>query len=212
MAVMLGISGSLWIDDWSTSKNNFDDELAAYSRLSDALEQDILNIEKELSTNDKMVKILDRMITDINDIGIDTLSNYIDQTQAYVTLKPQFSDYEALKNTGRLYKISDFDLLQKIIDLYDNSYGEIDRLMVEDKRAIFMQDEFFIQNYAMKPAKEWTTLRNINSDIARIKSDKEYMNHLVFMYKVKMQIDDRWTILISQIKNVKKEIDSKILS
>jgi hypothetical protein len=120
---------------------------------------------------------------------------------------PQFSDYEALKSTGKLYKISDFDLLQKIIDLYDNKYGEIDRLMVEDKRAIFMQDEFFIQNYAMKPAKEWTTLKDLKADLTRIKSDKTYMNYLVFMYKVKMQVNERWTKLIDDIKIVKKEID-----
>jgi hypothetical protein len=120
---------------------------------------------------------------------------------------PQFSDYEALKSTGKLYKISDFDLLQKIIDLYDNKYGEIERLMIEDKRAIFMQDEFFIQNYAMKPAIEWTTLKDAESDLDRIKSDKVYMNYLVFMYKVKMQVNERWTKLIDDIKIVKKEID-----
>ena len=122
---------------------------------------------------------------------------------------PQFSDYEALKSTGKLYKISDFDLLQKIIDLYDNKYGEIDRLMVEDKRAIFMQDEFFIKNYAMQPAKVWTTLKDSKTDLLRIKSDKVYMNYLVFMYKVKMQVNERWTKLIDEIKIVKNEIDLK---
>ena len=122
---------------------------------------------------------------------------------------PQFSDYEALKSTGKLYKISDFDLLQKIIDLYDNKYGEIDRLMVEDKRAIFMQDEFFIKNYAMQPAKVWTTLKDAKTDLLRIKSDKVYMNYLVFMYKVKMQVNERWTKLIDEIKIVKNEIDLK---
>ena len=122
---------------------------------------------------------------------------------------PQFSDYEALKSTGKLYKISDFDLLQKILDLYDNKYGEIDRLMVEHKRAIFMQDEFFIKNYAMQPARVWTTLKDAKTDLLRIKSDKVYMNYLVFMYKVKMQVNERWTKLIDEIKIVKNEIDLK---
>ena len=155
----------------------------------------------------KMVQIINHMINDIGEIDADSLTLYIDQTQSYVTVMPQFSDYEALKSTGKLYKISDFDLLQKIIDLYDNKYGEIERLMIEDKRAIFMQDEFFIQNYAMKPAIEWTTLKDAESDLDRIKSDKVYMNYLVFMYKVKMQVNERWTKLIDDIKIVKKEID-----
>ena len=190
LAVLLGISGSLWIDDWSNSRSDISEEYSAYVRLSKA-----------------MVNVINHLITNIENISADSLTLYIDQTQSYVTLMPQFSDYEALKSTGKLYKISDFDLLQKIIDLYDNKYGEIDRLMVEDKRAIFMQDEFFIQNYAMKPAKEWTTLKDPKADLARIKSDKTYMNYLVFMYKVKMQVNDRWTKLIDDIKLVKREID-----
>ena len=207
LAVLLGITGSLGIDDWSSSRNDIIEEFSAYSRLSKAMEQDIENIEKELLKNDKMVQIINHMINDIGEIDADSLTLYIDQTQSYVTVMPQFSDYEALKSTGKLYKISDFDLLQKIIDLYDNKYGEIERLMIEDKRAIFMQDEFFIQNYAMKPAIEWTTLKDAESDLDRIKSDKVYMNYLVFMYKVKMQVNERWTKLIDDIKIVKKEID-----
>ena len=207
LAVLLGITGSLGIDDWSSSRNDIIEEYSAYSRLSKAMEQDIENIEKELLKNDKMVQIINHMINDISEIDADSLTLYIDQTQSYVTVMPQFSDYEALKSTGKLYKISDFDLLQKIIDLYDNKYGEIERLMIEDKRAIFMQDEFFIQNYAMKPAIEWTTLKDAESDLDRIKSDKVYMNYLVFMYKVKMQVNERWSKLIDDIKIVKKEID-----
>ena len=209
IAVLLGISGSLWIDDWSTSRSDISEEYSAYVRLSEAMEQDIVNLEKELEKNNKMVEVINYLINNINDIEADSLVLYIDQTQSYVTLMPQLSDYEALKSTGKLYKVSDFDLLQKIIDLYDIKYGEIERLMVEDKRAIFMQDEFFIQNYAMKPAKEWTTLKDAKADLNRIKLDKVYMNYLVFMYKVKMQVNERWATLIEDIKIVKNEIDLK---
>jgi hypothetical protein len=209
IAVLLGISGSLWIDDWSTSRSDISEEYSAYVRLSKAMEQDIVNLEKELEKNNKMVEVINYLINNINDIEADSLVLYIDQTQSYVTLMPQLSDYEALKSTGKLYKVSDFDLLQKIIDLYDIKYGEIERLMVEDKRAIFMQDEFFIQNYAMKPAKEWTTLKDAKADLNRIKLDKVYMNYLVFMYKVKMQVNERWATLIEDIKIVKNEIDLK---
>lgn len=209
IAVLLGISGSLWIDDWSTSRSDISEEYSAYVRLSRAMEQDIVNLEQELKNNNKMVEVINYLINNINDIEADSLALYIDQTQSYVTLMPQLSDYEALKNTGKLYKISDFDLLQKIIDLYDIKYGEIDRLMVEDKRAIFMQDEFFIQNYAMKPAKKWTTLKDAKADLNRIKLDKVYMNYLVFMYKVKMEVNEKWAKIVDDIKIVKNEIDLK---
>ena len=210
LAVLLGISGSLWIDDSSTNRNDRTQEYEAYSRLSNAMEKDIINIKKALIENNEMVDILMRMIDDIDSISKDSLSTYIDSTQGYSLFNPQFSDYEALKSTGRLFKISDFNLLQKIIDLYDNNYASIASLKVEDKRAIFMQDEFFIQNYAMKPSQKWTTLKNMEADYDLIKQDKVYMNHLVFMYKVKTEINKDWTTLIGEIKNVKNEIDLQI--
>jgi hypothetical protein len=210
LAVMLGISGSLWIDDSSINRNDRTEEFEAYSRLSNALEQDISNIEKALIENNEMVGILKKMIENIDSISKDSLSAYIDSTQGYTSMNPQYSDYEALKSTGRLYKISDFDLLQKIIDLYDNKYDAISRLEVEDKRAVFMQDEFFINNYAMKPSSKWTTLKNINEDFERIKQDLVYMNYLVFMYKIKIEINKSWASLIDDIKNVKTGIDFQI--
>jgi len=184
-------------------------KLEKYCSYSEKCKSDIIKKLCQWKIFHNHDEIINHLITNIENISADSLTLYIDQTQSYVTLMPQFSDYEALKSTGKLYKISDFDLLQKIIDLYDNKYGEIDRLMVEDKRAIFMQDEFFIKNYAMQPAKVWTTLKDAKTDLLRIKSDKVYMNYLVFMYKVKMQVNERWTKLIDEIKIVKNEIDLK---
>ena len=34
LAVLLGISGSLWIDDWSNSRSDITEEYSAYERLS----------------------------------------------------------------------------------------------------------------------------------------------------------------------------------
>ena len=62
----------------------------------------------------------------------------------------------------------------------------------------------------MKPSQKWTTLKNMEADYDLIKQDKVYMNHLVFMYKVKTEINKDWTTLIGDIKNVKKEIDLRI--
>ena len=65
LAVLLGISGSLWIDDWSTSRSDVSEEYSAYERLSKAMGNDIVNIEKELEKNNKMVEIINHLITNI---------------------------------------------------------------------------------------------------------------------------------------------------
>ena len=72
LAVLLGISGSLWIDDWSTIRSDVSEEYSAYVRLSKAMEHDIVNIEKELEKNNKMVDVINHLITNIENISADS--------------------------------------------------------------------------------------------------------------------------------------------
>ena len=135
---------------------------------------------------------------------------YIDITQSYSDMETHISDYETLKNTGRLYNITDLDMLQRIIDMYDKKYGEINDWKAEDKRAIWLQDEFFINNYSMQPSLKWTTIRNISKDRSRLNSDKTYRNHLVFLYKVKTQMSVEWEKLRKEMIKLNDDILEKL--
>jgi hypothetical protein len=210
LAVIMGISGSLWLDDNNTYNSDRKQEYEAYDRLSSALSEDIKLIDEALLENDRRLDILKSMMNNMEDLSDDTLSTYIDQTQNYVNINPHISDYETLKNTGRLYKIRDIDLLQKIIDLYDNKYGTIELFKIEDKRAIFMQDEYYINNYSMKPSPVWTTLKNVKQDRERLMNDLVYQNYIVFLYKVKSSVKRRWSELKDEIKSLNQDIQEKI--
>ena len=196
LAVILGISGSLWIDDNSNYKKDRKQEYEAYNRLSNALSEDIKLMDEALIENDRVIFIIENMMNNMSRLSNDTLSVYIDESQTYANIHPHISDYETLKSTGRLYKITDIDLLQKIIDLYDSRYGVIDHWTIEDKRAIFMQDEFFINNYSMAPSKKWTTLKNVQNDRVKLNNDKTYHNYLIFLFKVKTNLKTEWNKLL----------------
>ena len=210
LAVILGISGSLWIDDNSNYKKDRKQEYEAYNRLSNALSEDIKLIDAALIENDRGLFVIEMMMNHMEDLSDDSLSTYIDQSQTYVNISPHISDYETLKNTGRLYKIRDIDLLQSIVDLYDNRYGVIDQWSIEDKRAIFLQDEFFINNYSMKPSSGWTTIKNIKNDRERLGNDMVYNNYLTFFYKLKNRVKLEWTTLREEILILQNKIQSKI--
>ena len=182
LAVIMGISGSLWLDDNSNYKTDRKQEYEAYNRLSNALTEDIKLMDEALIENDRVIFIIENMMNNMSKLPNDTLSVYIDESQTYANIHPHISDYETLKSTGRLYKVTDIDLLQKIIDLYDSRYGVIDHWTIEDKRAIFMQDEFFINNYSMAPSKKWTTLKNVQNDRVKLNNDKTYHNYLIFLF------------------------------
>ena len=206
LAVLLGISGSLWLDDRSTFTQERKYEVEAYQRLSNALSVDMQGLKEDAEKNDRMIYVLGLMINRMNTISNDSLLHYIDITQSYTDMETHVSDYETLKNTGRLYSISNMDMLQRVIDMYDKKYGEISDWKAEDKRAIFMQDEFFIKNYAMQPADSWTTLRDIKKDRQRLVNDDTYRNYLIFLYQVKNRMNAEWNILIIDIESLNKDI------
>lgn len=210
LAVLLGISGSLWLDDRAQFASNRRYEIEAYQRLSNALSLDIEGLEADSKENIRMIKVLDLMINNIEIISNDSMVLYIDITQSYSDMETHISDYETLKNTGRLYNITDLDMLQRIIDMYDKKYGEINDWKAEDKRAIWLQDEFFINNYSMQPSLKWTTIRNISKDRSRLNSDKTYRNHLVFLYKVKTQMSVEWEKLRKEMIKLNDDILEKL--
>tara|TARA_B100001540_G_scaffold201456_1_gene177401 strand:- start:95 stop:778 length:684 start_codon:yes stop_codon:yes gene_type:complete len=210
LAVLLGISGSLWLDDRSTFNQERKYEIEAYQRLSNALSLDMDGLKEDVEKNERMIYVLGLMIDNIDAISNDSLKHYIDITQSYSDMETHVSDYETLKNTGRLYSITEMDMLQRIIDMYDKRYGEISDWKTEDKRAIFMQDEFFIKNYAMQPAENWTTLRNITNDRQRLISDDTYRNYLIFLYQVKNRMNAEWNKLIIDIDGLNTDIMKQI--
>lgn len=210
LAVLLGISGSLWLDDRSTFTQERKYEVEAYQRLSNALSVDMQGLKEDAEKNDRMIYVLGLMINRMNTISNDSLLHYIDITQSYTDMETHVSDYETLKNTGRLYSISNMDMLQRVIDMYDKKYGEISDWKAEDKRAIFMQDEFFIKNYAMQPADSWTTLRDIKKDRQRLINDDTYRNYLIFLYQVKNRMNAEWNKLIIDIGSLNKDILTQV--
>ena len=210
LAVLLGISGSLWLDDRSTYAQERKYEIEAYQRLSNALALDNEGLVEDAKENVRMIEVLNLMINDIESISNDSMVLYIDITQSYSDMETHISDYETLKNTGRLYNITDLDMLQRIIDMYDKKYGEINDWKAEDKRAIWLQDEFFINNYAMQPSSKWTTLKNVSQDRSRLNTDKTYRNHLVFLYKVKTQMRIEWENLQKDMIDLNNDIIQKL--
>ena len=210
LAVLLGISGSLWLDDRSTYVLDRKYEIEAYERLSNALLQDIEGLKVDAKKNDRMISVLEKMIDGMGDISNDSLINYIDITQSYSDMETHTSDYETLKNTGRLYNVTDIDMLGSIIDMYDNKYREIEDWKSEDKRAIWLQDEFFIKNYSMRVAPNWTTIKDIKKDRERLINDSTYQNYLIFLFKVKSRMNEEWGKLRAEMIKLNADITLRL--
>ena len=101
LAVLLGISGSLWLDDRSTFTQERKYEIEAYQRLSNALTLDMEGLKEDAKKNKRMIYVLGLMINSMNKISNDSLLHYIDITQSYTDMETHVSDYETLKNLNK---------------------------------------------------------------------------------------------------------------
>ena len=71
LAVIMGISGSLWLDDNSNYKSHRKQEYEAYNRLSNALSEDIKLMDEALIENDRVIFIIENMMN--NKVNIERL-------------------------------------------------------------------------------------------------------------------------------------------
>ena len=143
LAVLLGISGSLWIDNYSKEREIYI-----------ALNQDISNIRLDIEQDLEEIKRIDNLITlslakidlflkitneeiNVDEIDSTTFSSLRGFTNTFF---PMGSSYLVAQNSGRINKIEDQKLLKSISKYYQNSYERL-------KTNNFMYDEFLNKNY-----------------------------------------------------------------
>ncbi len=98
LAVIMGISGSLWLDDNNTYNSDRKQEYEAYDRLSNALSEDIKLMDEALIENDRVIYIIENMMNNMSNLSNDTLSVYIDESQTYANINPHISDQNLIKD------------------------------------------------------------------------------------------------------------------
>jgi len=145
LAVLLGISGSLWIDNYSKEREIYI-----------ALNQDISNIRLDIQQDLEEINKIDSLITlglakidlylkitnkeiNVEELDTTTFSRFLFQGFTN-TFFPMGSSYLVAQNSGRINKIEDQNLLKSISKYYQNSYERL-------KTNNFMYDDFLNINY-----------------------------------------------------------------
>lgn len=204
VAVFLGIILSLWVDDYTDILNDRKKEKEALGSIVSALRSDIENIDWTIKRAKRAQSRLKSLLTEYDSLSLDTLEYYVDMANGYVTFSLQETPYETLKNTGQLYKISDQDLLRKIIVLYNTHYNNVKTYLEEDKRNIFLIEDHFIDKYEIAGSKYWwITLKDREKGLKELKNDTKYFNYLVVSYNIK-------TYMIMAFENLNKVAESTL--
>ena len=211
LAVLIGITSSLWIDDYSTSLNDKKQGQEALVNISVSLNQDLKHIDWVIRDLNNANTMLDSMIYNFNSLSKDSVAFYLDRTNMYLVFSPRISTYETLKNTGQLYKISDLNILEKIIGIYDMQYSWIKNMADEDKRNILILQDHLIKHYDIVPSDIWfIKLRDLDKEYDKLKNDQKYFNYLTVSYKTKLFAIENINGTKKRIVKILTEIDLSI--
>jgi hypothetical protein len=211
LAVLIGITSSLWIDDYSTSLNDKKNEKEALVNISVSLNQDLKHIDWVIRDLNNANTMLDSMIYNFNSLSKDSIASYLDRTNMYLVFSPRISTYETLKNTGQLYKISDLNILEKIIGIYDMNYSWIKNMADEDERNTLILQDHLIEHYDIVPSDIWfIKLRDLDKEYDKLKNDQKYFNYLTVSYKTKLFAIENINGTKKRIVKILTEIDLSI--
>ena len=211
LAVLIGITSSLWIDDYSTSLNDKKKEKEALINISGSLNKDLKHIDWVIRDLNNVNTMLDSMIYNFNSLSKDSVASYLDRTNMYLIFSPRISTYETLKNTGQLYKISDLNILEKIIGIYDFHYSMIEGWSKEDERNILILQDHLIEHYDNVPSDVWfIKLRDLGKEYDQLKNDQKYFNYLTVSYKTKISAIETINFSKKRIVKILTEIDLSI--
>ena len=216
LAVLLGISGSLWMENNRQIKledeqiyntlYSLKEELVTLNEYSDRYKSKIL----------RDYKICEKLLTDWGSNNIDSLVNHdlegrdlILTIKAYRAFHPPISIFNSLKSDGSIGLIKNPNIKTKINNVYEVSFSHIQE-GVDNERNLYQKlNEYMILNYPYllidhKSSKYKTALSKfLNDEIALAyiiekNSMRNFLANLISRYMIR--VNDLNLLIDSQIK------------
>ena len=120
LAVLLGISGSLWIDDYSEKKELDKQVFASLHALKDELKANETLFENSLSNIEVMLPSFKKMLNPsmLTNLSFDELDKIKHHTGTPWSITIRSRVFNSMEASGLLYKIEDRDLMDKVLKHY----------------------------------------------------------------------------------------------
>ncbi|WP_258099874.1 DUF6090 family protein [Marinoscillum pacificum] len=204
LVVILGITIAFYLEGWKESKKSYKLEQQYLSSLATDLHSDRIYLDTLLVINRSMEKSLNILTgaTIGKAYNEDSLLFHVYSTQYIPPFQPQSVTYESLKSTGNLDLIKDFELRNRIVELYEQFY----RGSKEYDKALTNHTDSYVQPYF---------IRNLDFiDGGRVKTDflkdKEVRNMLFAEKSIAQMRTTFYKSLDSQLDSLIIQVDRAI--
>lgn len=159
IAVLLGISGSLWIDNNKDLKElNYQIERSLYA-LSETLKSDKKVLEKYINIDFKKKIVHFEYIQNDDSVkySSDTrLRKAFENTTTNAGIRLDNTIFNSLESLGLIYKIEDDSLRNGILNLYQKRYVFLKEITDYHLHTIQQMDEVILENFVMsKETRMW---------------------------------------------------------
>ena len=163
LAVLLGISGSLWIEN-----NRSEKELSSQLNQSlKALKLSILEDKKALigyvDNYEDLIKQFNFIQNEdsVKQSTNERLRRAFEQTTVARNINLDFTIFNAMESSGLIYKIESDNLRNKILKLYQSHYKTIQILFDYDMETVKKMDDIILNNFILSKK---TMLWNLDYD------------------------------------------------
>ena len=225
IAVILGITISLWIDDRKNERLELEEQISLLENLQRSLEQDLDYAEKIQKQLDSCL-VSQNFLISLNCSSVDTLNNELfsqhvrHSTKGSWSFFPRYGVYRALSQNNDLGLIENDDLKSRLITLYDfvyKRYENMDIVMENHYQYTYPKyliDDYFagIENDEFSVGKEFFIDYSINKEKICSGSLKKEILHInsitVYAYQSVKRITVQVSELIEQINSELNRLDN----
>ena len=182
IAVLLGISGSLWIDNNKDLKElNYQIERSLHA-LSETLKSDKKVLEKYINIDFKKKIVHFEYIQNDDSVkySSDTrLRKAFENTTTNAGIRLDNTIFNSLESLGLIYKIEDDSLRNGILNLYQKRYVFLKEITDYHLHTIQQMDEVILENFVMsKETRMWNLDYSNNMTRKNIIDNQLFQNYL----------------------------------
>ena len=152
LAVLFGITISLWVEDWRQDRDIQDKILEDYINIRDEIEIDIKNIDRIIASVDKQSELLKTLIKYSNkelNFEEEKILTSLQEVTA-PTFFGSLTAYKASVSSGRLNFSTEQNISNEISLLYEHFYKRLDtNSEIYDQRLQILKRDYFIDFYSL---------------------------------------------------------------
>ena len=152
LAVLFGITISLWVEDWRQDRDIQDKILEDYINIRDEIEIDIKYIDRIIASVDKQSELLKTLIKYSNkelNFEEEKILTFLQEVTA-PTFFGSLTAYKASVSSGRLNFSTEQNISNEISLLYEHFYKRLDtNSEIYDQRLQILKRDYFIDFYSL---------------------------------------------------------------